>query len=108
MEVPPPGEDQDGEGAVMSLETVEVYVTPLSLSVDGARVTIIGVVPYESLDGERRYIVSCQVVWRGWRSPVFQLDVASNRELSIKLRAEIARMKIFVLSGYTHPFTRAR
>ena len=92
----------------MSLETVEVYVTPLSLSVDGARVTIIGVVPYESLDGERRYIVSCQVEWRGWRSPIFQLDVASNRELSVKLRAEIARMKIFVLSGYTHPFTRAR
>lgn len=92
----------------MSLESIDVYVTPLTLKVDGTDVTIIGVVSKDTPDGERRYIVSCQVEWRGWRSPVFRLYVADNRELLTKLRAEIARMKIFVLSGYTHPFARAR
>jgi len=92
----------------MALERIEVIVPPISFKLDGADVTIIGVVSRDALDGGRRYIVSCQVEWRGWRSPVFRLDVADNRELRNKLRVEIARMKICILSGFTRPFQKVR
>lgn len=90
----------------MSAERVDVYITPLEMEMDGAKVTLVGVVPYESVTGKRRYIVSCVVEWRGWRSRQFTLDVESNRELEQKLRVEIARMKVFIASGYTAPFMR--
>ncbi|RLE86017.1 MAG: hypothetical protein DRJ67_08145 [Thermoprotei archaeon] len=92
----------------MALERIEVIVPPISFKLDGVDVTIIGVVPYDTIDGIRRYIVSCQVEWRGWRSQVFQLDVGDNRELRNKLRVEIARMKICILSGFTRPFQKVR
>jgi len=90
----------------MSAETIEVIVPPISFNLDGAKVTIVGVVPYTNIEGEKRYIVSCQVEWRGWRSGTFQLDVADNRELERKLKVEIARMKICILSGYPLPFRK--
>jgi len=90
----------------MSVQRIDVYVTPVFLELDGAKVTIVGIVPYETLSGDKRYLVSCYVEWRGWRSQTFQLDVATNEELTRKLRVEIARMKVFVLSGNTQLFQR--
>jgi len=89
-------------------DRVNVYITPLQSEVDGAKVMIVGIVPYNTLKGDRRYIVSCQAEWRGYRSQVFTLDVADNAELRSKLRVEIARMKTFILSGNTQLFTRVR
>lgn len=83
-----------------------VIVPPHTITIDGAEVRILSVTKHEWLGGEARYIVSCYVKWGGWRSRVFSLDVSSNRELREKLRAEIAKMKLMLLSGENAPFER--
>jgi len=90
----------------VSAERYTVQVTPVFTEVAGATVVIVGVVPYTTLTGEKRYLVSCVVEYGGWRSQPFVLDVASNEELERKLRVEVARMKVFIASGYTVPFQR--
>ena len=86
----------------------KVIVPPVVVEIDGAKVYILEVTPHNWIDKKKHYIVSCLVEWNGWRSHVFQLDVTSNRELKAKLKTEIAKMKLAILSGNTHFFTKAK
>ncbi|RLE84494.1 MAG: hypothetical protein DRJ67_10465 [Thermoprotei archaeon] len=87
---------------------LDVIIPPVAVNVEGARVIILEVIRYTRFDGAKRYIVSCQVEWGGYRSPRFQLDVADNAELERKLRVEVSKMQLMVVSGYTTPFQRVR
>ncbi|MCD6487805.1 MAG: hypothetical protein J7K21_01085 [Desulfurococcales archaeon] len=86
----------------------KVIVPPVVVEIDGAKVYILEVTPHNWVDKKKHYIVSCYVEWNGWRSQVFQLDVTSNKELKAKLKTEIAKMKLAILSGNTHFFTKVK
>ena len=83
-------------------------IGPITFDLDDAKVTIIEVSKYTTLDNKTRYIVSMQVEYGGYLSPIFQLDVANNDELISKLRTEIAKMKIAIHVGFTRPFTKLK
>jgi hypothetical protein len=84
----------------------KIIVTPIETALDDAKVRIVGVVSYTRYDGARRYIVSCSVEWGGYRSGTFTLDVADGAELERKLKVEVARMKLAILSGQEHLFAK--
>jgi len=84
----------------------KVIITPVEARVDDGKVTIVEVVGYTRVDGERRYIVSCLLEWGGYRSQPFHLDVGDGAELERKLRVELAKMKLAVMAGHTFPFTK--
>jgi hypothetical protein len=88
------------------LQTVKVILTPIEARLEDARVAILEVVGSEWLGGERRYIVSCYVEWNGYRSQTFRLDVRDGRELDRKLRTELAKMKLALMTGYEHIFAK--
>jgi len=83
-----------------------VVVGPVVLELDGAKVHVLEVTPHPWLDGRVHYLVSCYVEYGGYRSAVFTLDVTSNAELEVKLRSEVAKMKIMLMVGRTEPFTK--
>jgi len=83
-----------------------IIVPPVAIRIDDAWVYIIEVVPHDWIDGKKHYLVSCYVEWGGYRSQVFTLDVTSNKELEYKLRTEIAKMKLMIMSGKTELFKK--
>jgi len=85
-----------------------VIVGPVTIELDDAKVNIIEVVPHSWVDGKKHYVVSCTVEWGGYRSQIFTLDVTSNKELEAKLRTEIAKMKLMILSGRTDLFVKIK
>jgi len=91
----------------MSLAPKSVLIPPITISLDGAKVTIVEVLDMSITDFDRMYLVSCYVEYRGYRSKVFHLLVRSNSELLAKLRAEIAKMKLFLWMKQTHLFEKA-
>lgn len=80
-------------------EKISVLVPPLSVEIDGARVFILEASSYNTLYGAKRHIVSCKIVLKNFATPVFPLDVANNDELLWKLKAEISKIKLLLLSG---------
>ncbi|RLE65532.1 MAG: hypothetical protein DRJ38_03540 [Thermoprotei archaeon] len=76
-----------------------VIVPPAVVELDGARVYILEVTERTWIRGEKRFLVTCMIEYAGYCSPKFTLDVASNEELKAKLQAEIAKMKLAILSG---------
>ena len=85
-----------------------VFIGPIKTELDGAKVTIIEVSKYISLDNKPRYIVSVQVEYQGYQSPIFTLDVEDNDDLIQQLRTEIAKMKLAIYTGFTSPFKKIR
>jgi len=77
----------------------KVYVPPVILDVDGAKVYILEITKRRWIDGKTHYLVSCFVEWRGKKSNVFTLDVVSNEELKAKLKTEVSKFKLIVMSG---------
>jgi len=73
----------------------KVVVPPYVAEIDGAKVVIVDVVEKKWLGGKTRFLVSCYIEWRGKRSQPFFLDVASNSELLWKLKAEVAKFKLY-------------
>jgi len=84
----------------------KIIVAPVEARLDDAKVTVVEVLGYTRLDGVKRYIVSCFIEWGGYRSQVFQLDVKDGADLERKLRVELAKMKVAVMTGYTSFFTK--
>ncbi len=90
-------------------EPLNVIITPVSVTIGDARVTIVEVTKVDlPLNLGRRYIVSCFIEWGGWRSRVFPLVVSSEEELVSRLRTEIAKAKLSVAAGYTEPFVKVK
>ncbi len=89
----------------MSREPVRVFIPPIAVDVDGARCVILEVTKSTDVRGETVYHVSVFCECCGYRSPVFTVDARTNEELQGKLRAEVAKMKLLVRMGVTHPFT---
>jgi len=83
-----------------------VVVPPIVTELDGAKVHIIEITSHDWVDGKRHYVVTCFIEWNGFKSKTFSLDVTSNRELEAKLRTEIAKMKLMIMSGRTEFFSR--
>ncbi len=86
--------------------STRVVVAPIEVDVDGAKCTILEITSHEWIDGSTRYVVSAYCEYKGLRSKVFQLDVASNKELINKLRIEVAKMKLDTVLGYDHLYTK--
>jgi len=76
-----------------------VIVPPAIIELDGAKVYILETTKRKWLDGRIHYIVSCFVEWKGKRSQTFDLDVTSNEELIAKLKTEIAKFKLMIMTG---------
>jgi len=88
--------------------TERVIVAPVTIDFENCKVHIIEVRPYTTVRNRKRYIVSLQLECMGYRSDRFTLDVENNEELKEQLKVEIAKMKIFILSGKTDFFWKAR
>jgi len=80
---------------------IRVQVPPVELELLDAKVTIIEVHKYETPWTGPVYHVACVVEWGGYRSQVFFVDAKDNVELEQKLKVEIAKMKLMVMTGYT-------
>jgi hypothetical protein len=87
-------------------QVVTVHVPPVEVQVLDAKVTIVEVRKYETPWTGPVYHVACVVEWNGYRSQVFHVDARDNEELEQKLKVEIAKMKLMIISGYTAPFQR--
>ena len=85
-------------------ETVTVHVPPVEVQVLDAKVTIVEVLRYETPWTGPVYHVACYVEWGGYRSQVFHVDARDNEELERKLKTEVAKMKLMIMSGCTTPF----
>jgi len=77
----------------------KVTIPPIFLDVDGAKVTILEITSRKWVDGSTHYIVSCQVEYGSYKSPIFQLDVKSNDELMAKLKVEVSKLKLMSYAG---------
>jgi len=82
----------------------KVIVPPVVMELDGAKVTILELVPHEWVDKKVHYVVTCYIEWNGYRSNPLTLDVTSNKELIAQLKTEIAKMKLMIITGQTHFF----
>jgi len=87
-------------------QVVTVHVPPIELQLLDAKVTIVEVHRYETPWTGPVYHVACVVEWGGYRSQVFFVDAKDNVELEQKLKVEIAKMKLMVMTGYTAPLQR--
>jgi hypothetical protein len=85
---------------------IRVQVPPVEIELLDAKVTIIEVHRYETPWTGPMYHVACTVEWGGYRSQVFFVDAKDNEELEQKLKVEIAKMKLMVMTGYTAPLQR--
>lgn len=83
----------DAEGQPLATVTVSL---PVTVELDGCSVTLLESKRY-TLTDRTRYIVSCQAVCRGIKSPIFFVDVSSNTELIWKLKAELAKFKLILM-----------
>jgi hypothetical protein len=83
-----------------------ILITPIEIEVDGAKCTILEVTSREWIDKRVIFTVSVYCEYGGRRSQIFQLDVTSNDELINKLRVEVAKMKLAILLGYDHLFSK--
>ena len=81
-------------------------IPPYVFSLDGAKVTILEVMKLGIDEKNYLYLVSCYIECRGYRSKVFNLTVRNNAELIEKLRTEIAKMKLLIMTGQTHLFQK--
>ncbi len=90
----------------MSARRIEVEIPPVVVELDGALVYLPETKKYKRFDGATRYRVTCIVEYGGYRSRPFSLDVANKEELRQKLRVEIAKMQLAIISGYTLPFEK--
>lgn len=84
-----------------------VIIPPMAVDIDGARVYILEVTENDWIDEEKHYLVTCFVEYKGYRSRVFTIDAKTNAELLAKLRTEVAKMKLLIMTGQTHLFTKA-
>jgi len=87
---------------------VVIYITPYSFYYKGCKVTIWGAKRFDLPTGERRYLLSLEVEWRGYRSRQFTLEVKDSYDFKNKLDLEIARMKLAILTGNLSPFVKVR
>jgi hypothetical protein len=83
-----------------------ILITPVEVEVEGAKCTILEVTSREWIDKKTYYTASVYCEYAGKRSQIFQLDVTSNEELINKLRVEVAKMKLAILLGYDHLFSK--
>jgi len=79
-------------------------IPPYTFELEKARVTILEVTKVGIDERNYKYLVTLYVEFGGYRSKVFNLLVSNNQELIEKLRAEIAKMRLFILTGQHHLF----
>jgi len=83
-------------------------IPPITISLDGAKATILEISKV-ALDEETKfYIVTCYVEYNNYKSKTFTLQVSNNKELIEKLRCEIAKMKWMIRLGHTYLFERIK
>ena len=79
--------------------SVNVFLPPYITEIDGCKVYIYNIIPYTTLRGVRRYIVSVRVEYMGKLSKQFTIDIATESDLVNILKKEIVLFKSIVLSG---------
>lgn len=92
-----------------SLPDLDIAVPPLEFRVDNALVRLVELVRQRHKIGDSEivlYIASAEIEWNCYRSPRFHVVASDEEKVFTKIRAEIAKMKAFVLSGATHLFTK--
>jgi len=90
-------------------DQIKLTVPPVHLVVDKADVYILELVKhtFPSPDGEVPvYVASLYVRWKCWQSPKFHLIFKTKEEMDAKIKAEVAKFKLFVLTGHTLNFQR--
>ena len=78
-----------------------VIVPPVLVELDGAKVYILEVTQYTTPLGRKCFFVSCFIEIGDYRTHVFPVPACSNDELKAKLKAEIAKIKLVLMSGRT-------
>lgn len=76
------------------MSAVSISLLPVSVEVDGARVTILEILPIELPNGEKRYVAICKAQWRDITTRNFPVFFATEQEFKEKIRTEVAKVKM--------------
>jgi hypothetical protein len=80
------------------MESVTIQVTPFTIELDGAEVTVVESSRQPLVTGEVWYIVSVRISYKGVTSRVFPMFVRDARDLRNKLKVEITKLKLIEAS----------
>jgi len=76
----------------------ELQLLPLTIEVDGFKVTLHEVLKSGLVSGEWWYHVVVSIDYKGIRSRRYTLDVRNTKELMNKLKIEITKLKVIEYS----------
>lgn len=88
---------------------IRVSLFPTEIEIDGAKAKIYEVVDVTPPGAkEKQYLVTCSIEYKDYVSNIFSIIARDEKELKMKLRVEVAKMKILILLGETRFFERKR
>jgi hypothetical protein len=87
------------------METTTIQLLPIFLEVDGVTVQLIEVSEQKLISGEKFYIASVRIIYKGLASRIFPIYAKDTKDLLNKLKVEITKLKFI---DYAHGLQEVR